>query len=58
METKDIIKAGRQRLGMTYQAFSDAVGVSRWAVHAPVEFSVYPYMRDLFSILASFSCLR
>lgn len=32
METKDMIKAGRQRLGMTHQAFADAVGVSRGAV--------------------------
>lgn len=32
METKDIIKTGRQRLGMTHQAFADAVGVSRGAV--------------------------
>jgi phage repressor protein C with HTH and peptisase S24 domain len=32
MATKDIIKAGRERLGMTHQAFGDAVGVSRGAV--------------------------
>lgn len=32
METKDIIKNGREKLGMTPQAFGDAVGVSRGAV--------------------------
>lgn len=32
MATKDIIKAGRDRLGMTHQSFGDAVGVSRGAV--------------------------
>lgn len=32
METKDIIRIGRTRLGMTHQAFADAVGVSRGAV--------------------------
>lgn len=32
MLTKDIIKTGRERLGMTPQAFADAVGVSRGAV--------------------------
>lgn len=32
MATNDIIKAGRERLRMTHQAFGDAVGVSRGAV--------------------------
>ena len=32
METKDLIKTGRERLGMTHAQFADAVGVSRGAV--------------------------
>jgi SOS-response transcriptional repressor LexA len=32
MNTKDIIKAARERLGMTHQQFGDAVGVSRGSV--------------------------
>ncbi len=32
METKDVIAAGRLRLGLTHQAFADKVGVSRGAV--------------------------
>ena len=32
METKDIIRTGRERLGMNHQQFATAVGVSRGAV--------------------------
>lgn len=32
MATKDLIKEGRKRLGLTEQQFADAVGVSRGAV--------------------------
>lgn len=48
MHTKDRIKAGRMRLGMTHQAFGDAVGVFPW-------WEIFLLVLLVFLLYASFS---